>query len=54
MSKRSLNYLGGGIGATVGGLLPGLWGGSDLSGWGILLGLVGGVLGVLAANKLSG
>lgn len=53
MSKKSLNYLGGGIGATVGGFLPALWGGSEFSGWSILLSIVGGVLGVLLANKLT-
>ena len=52
MSNKSLMYLGGGIGATVGGLLPGLWHASDFSGWGILLSTVGGVLGIWAMHKL--
>lgn len=52
MSNKSLYYLAGGIGATVGGLLPGLWGASDFSGWGILLSTVGGVLGIWGAHKL--
>jgi len=52
MSPKSLYYLAGGIGATVGGLLPGLWGASDFSGWGILLSTLGGVLAILGARKL--
>jgi len=52
MSNRSLYLLGAAIGGTLGGLLPGLWGASDFSGWGILLSTVGGLLGVWAAYKL--
>ncbi len=53
MSNRSLYFLGAGIGGTAGGLLPGLWGASDFSGWGILLSTIGGLLGVWLAYKLS-
>jgi hypothetical protein len=53
MSNRSLYLLGAGIGGTVGGLLPGLWGASDFSGWGIILSTVGGLLGVWLAYKIT-
>ena len=51
MSNRSLFWLGAGIGGTIGGFVPAIWGGSLLGGWSILLSTVGGVLGVLAAYK---
>jgi hypothetical protein len=51
MSNRSLYYLGAGVGGTIGGFLPGLWGASDFSGWGILLSTVGGLLGIWLAYK---
>jgi hypothetical protein len=53
MSQRSLYFLGAGIGGTIGGLLPGLWGAGDLSLWSIILSTVGGLLGIWAAYKLS-
>ncbi|HEY2004029.1 MAG TPA: hypothetical protein VGH44_02845 [Candidatus Saccharimonadia bacterium] len=52
MSNKSLYYLGGGIGATLGGLVPGLWHASDFSGWGILLSTIGGIVGIWGAYKL--
>lgn len=53
MSRRSLYFLGATIGGTVGGLLPGLWGASDFSGWAILLSMLGGFAGLWAAYKYS-
>ncbi|HVQ44487.1 MAG TPA: hypothetical protein VMT30_05980 [Candidatus Saccharimonadia bacterium] len=51
MSNRSLYLLAATIGGTVGGLLPGLWGGSDFSLQAIILSTVGGLLGVWLAYK---
>jgi hypothetical protein len=51
MSNRSLYFLGAAIGGTVGGFLPGLWGGSDFGGWSILLSTIGGLLGIWAMYK---
>jgi hypothetical protein len=51
MSNRSLYFLGAGIGGTVGGFLPGLWGVSDFSGQGILLSTIGGLVGIWAAHR---
>ncbi len=53
MSRKSLLYLGGSIGSLVGGYLPTLWGDSALSGASILLGMVGGILGIWLAYKIS-
>jgi hypothetical protein len=51
MSKKSLYYLAGGLGATIGGFVPSLWGGSDFSGWAILTSLIGGIGGIWAVAK---
>jgi len=53
MSRKTLCYIGGGIGSTAGGYLPSLWGTGIFSGWSILLSLVGGILGVWLAYKYS-
>lgn len=53
MSQRSLNMLGVTIGGTLGAFMPGLWGAGDLSGWSILTTMLGGLLGLFAAIKLS-
>jgi hypothetical protein len=53
MSKRNLFILGAGVGGTVGGLLPGLWGASDFSGTAIILSMVGGFAGIWVMYKLS-
>jgi hypothetical protein len=53
MSRKSLIYLGATIGGIVGGYLPALWGASDISGWSILLGTVGGVAGAILAYRAS-
>jgi hypothetical protein len=52
MSNRSIFILGATIGGTAGGCAPGLWGGSDLGGWSILLSTIGGLLGIWVAYKL--
>lgn len=53
MNKMMIT-LGMGVGSTVGALLPQLWGDGDmLGGMSILLGLVGGILGIWLAVKLS-
>ena len=51
MSNKSLYMLGAGVGGTIGGIVPGLWGASDFSGWGIVLSLVGGFAGIWLAYK---
>jgi len=51
MSSRGLYLLGAGVGGTIGGFVPGLWGGSDFSGWGILLSMVGGIIGIWAVYR---
>jgi hypothetical protein len=52
MSNKSIIWLGAGIGGTVGGFIPGLWGGSDFGGWSILLSTVGGLAGIWLAWKV--
>ena len=51
MSNRNLYLLGATVGGTIGGILPGLWGASDFSGWGIILSTVGGFVGIWATYK---
>jgi hypothetical protein len=53
MSNRSLYWLGAGIGGTIGGFVPALWGGSLLGGWSIILSTVGGIIGLWAAYKFT-
>jgi hypothetical protein len=43
-----------GVGSTVGGLLPEMWGGSALGVASLALGCVGGVAGLWLAAKLAG
>jgi hypothetical protein len=52
MSRRRLYLLGAAVGGTVGGLLPGLWGGSDFSGLSVLLSMIGGFAGLWGAYLL--
>jgi hypothetical protein len=49
MSDKSLVYLGAGIGGTVGGLAPALFGAGAFSAWGVIGSFVGGALGIWIA-----
>jgi uncharacterized membrane protein YeaQ/YmgE (transglycosylase-associated protein family) len=52
--NKALITMGMGVGSTIGALLPQLWGDKDLlGGMSILLGLVGGIVGIWLAVKLS-
>jgi hypothetical protein len=53
MSRKSFFYLGATLGSVIGGYVPTLWGAGDFSGWSIVLGTVGGLLGVWAAYRLT-
>lgn len=53
MSKKTIISIFAGVGLTVGGLIPLLWGGDPLGGWSILLGFIGGIVGIWAGVKLS-
>lgn len=53
MSKKTIISIFAGIGLTIGGLVPLLWGGDPLGGWSILLGLVGGIAGVWVGAKVG-
>lgn len=51
--SRKIIWLGAGIGGTIGGLIPLLWGDDMLSPWAIFLSMVGGLLGIWLAVKVS-
>ena len=51
MSPKALYLIGATVGGTIGGFLPGLWGASDFSGWGIFLSTIGGLAGVWAVYR---
>ena len=53
MSRKSLIYLLATIGGLAGGYVPALWGGSEFSGWAIILSSVGAILGVVLAVRLT-
>ena len=53
MSKKTVISIFAGIGLTLGGLVPLLWGGNPLGGWSILLGFVGGIAGIVVGVKIS-
>ena len=53
MSKKTIISLAGGIGMTVGSVVPMLWHGSMLGGWSVLLGLVGGFVGIWLGVKFA-
>jgi hypothetical protein len=53
MSRKSWFYLGAIVGSTAGSFVPALWGADAFSGWGIFLGVVGGLAGIWAAYRLS-
>lgn len=51
--NKGLIMLMSGVGGTIGGYLPVILGAGELSGWSILGGLIGGVVGIWAGIKLS-
>jgi hypothetical protein len=51
MSNRNLYLLAAGVGGTIGGFLPALWGAGEFSGWGILLSMVGSFAGLWAVHR---
>jgi hypothetical protein len=44
--------VGGVIGSTIGSFVPALWGAGELSGWGIITGVFGGLAGIWLAYRL--
>ncbi len=53
MSKKATISIFAGIGLTIGGCVPLLWGGDPLGGWSILLGFVGGIVGIWVGVKVG-
>ena len=53
-AMRGAITLGGIVGSTVAGAVPGLWGASTFSLWGVLLGMIGGIAGIIAVAKVVG
>ena len=53
MSRKSALYLGAFVGSIGGSYLPSLWGAGEFSGWGILLGTMGGLAGIWVAYRLT-
>ena len=53
MDKRVI-WLCVGVGSTLGGFVPEVWGGSALGGMSLLLGLLGGVAGLWLGARLAG
>ncbi len=51
--NKGLITLMAGVGTTVGGYIPAMLGAGGFSGWSILGGLVGGIVGIWAGVKLS-
>ena len=51
--SRKLIWLGAGVGGTIGGLIPTIWGADFLSISSIVLSTVGGLFGIWAAFKLG-
>lgn len=52
MSSKVLLYIGAGIGGTIGGFIPLLWGAGYLSVWGVIFEGIGGLVGIWGAWKL--
>lgn len=50
---KSLIWIGLGVGSTVGGMVPLLWGGSALSMSSVLLSAVGGLVGIWGGYKMG-
>jgi hypothetical protein len=53
VSSKSLIWIFLGIGSTIGGFIPTLWGDSFFSVWSVILTAVGGILGIYIGYKLS-
>ena len=53
MSDKLLITIGAGVGSTIGGFVPTLWGAGLLSGWSVVLTAVGGFIGIYLAYKYT-
>lgn len=53
MNRKTIVSIFAGIGMTLGGCIPMLWGEDPLGGWSILLALIGGLTGVWAGVKVG-
>jgi hypothetical protein len=54
MSRKTVIWIGLGVGSTVGSLIPALWGGDALVGFSsIILSAVGGIVGIWAGWKVA-
>lgn len=53
MNPKTLVWLGLGVGSTVGGYVPTLWGGDLISFSGLFGSFIGGMVGIWAAYKLN-
>ncbi len=53
MSRKTIIWIGVGVGSTIGGLIPSLWGDSLISFSSIVLTAVGGLAGIYLGFKLS-
>ena len=54
MSRKTIIYIGFGIGSIIGGLIPSLWGADILSFSSMILSGIGGFAGIWIAYKYSG
>ncbi len=53
MQMKSLVWIGLGVGSTIGGMIPLLWGGSALSMSSVILSAVGGMVGIWGGYRLG-
>jgi hypothetical protein len=53
MDSKRATYIGMGIGGTIGGFIPALWGDSYFSFWSILCNAIGAIIGIYIAFKLT-
>jgi uncharacterized membrane protein YeaQ/YmgE (transglycosylase-associated protein family) len=51
--ERRVIWLCGAVGSIVGGYVPALWGGSELSLGSLALGVVGGVVGIVVGARIA-
>ncbi len=51
MSDKLVITIGAGLGSTIGGFVPTLWGSGLLSGWSVVLTAIGGILGIYLAYR---